>query len=236
MQLVGEVRELGARTEAGRGHLMDGLVSLLGAAVGGAVLDTKYAVGQKGGIASATLSGFDGQLVDVFNAHQIHGSDINPFHQGVMQRASALRGQVFTATDDEVVAREVWNGSMWINEYARPARVDHFVCSVRVFGPMESMGCALMRGARDRPFSSEDRELLHLVTMGVGPFYDVGSPRQRLAPRVRDTLDILLTGASDKEIAAILQISPHTVRQYVKAILRAYDVSSRAQLIARPRT
>jgi DNA-binding CsgD family transcriptional regulator len=49
---------------------------------------------------------------------------------------------------------------------------------------------------------------------------------------MRETLDVMLTGASDKEIAAQLALSPHTVRQYVKAILRAYRVSSRAQLIA----
>jgi len=52
-------------------------------------------------------------------------------------------------------------------------------------------------------------------------------------PRMRDTLDVLLLGATDKEIAAELGISPHTVRQYVKAILRAYGVSGRGQLIAR---
>jgi len=43
----------------------------------------------------------------------------------------------------------------------------------------------------------------------------------------------ILTGATDKEIAQQLRLSPHTVRQYVKAILKAYNVTNRAQLIAR---
>jgi DNA-binding CsgD family transcriptional regulator len=106
---------------------------------------------------------------------------------------------------------------------------------MRVIGRNRGVGSGFMRARGDRPFSDEDRELLHLVHLGVGPFFDGPSPRAGLAPRARDTLDVLLTGASDKEIAEQLGISPHTVRQYVKTILRAYDVSSRAQLIARAR-
>lgn len=235
IQLVGEVHELGACTTAGRQHLVHGLVRLVGGAIAAAVLDTTYSLELKGGIESPALAGFDDELIEVFRAHQIHGSHINPFHERVMPRASALRGQVFSATRDDIVARDHWDGSLWINEYARPARVDQFVCSMRVYEATKAMGYALMRDAHDRPFGDEDREVVHLVHLGVGPIYEVGSPRQRLAPRVRDTLDVLLTGASDKEIAAILRISPHTVRQYVKTILRTYGVSSRAQLIARPR-
>ncbi|WP_146652483.1 LuxR C-terminal-related transcriptional regulator [Labilithrix luteola] len=39
-----------------------------------------------------------------------------------------------------------------------------------------------------------------------------------LSPRIEATLEHLLTGASDKEIAVRLDLSPHTVRQYVKTI------------------
>jgi DNA-binding CsgD family transcriptional regulator len=58
-------------------------------------------------------------------------------------------------------------------------------------------------------------------------------PSPHLAPRVRQTLELVLTGASDKEIAQRLQLSPHTARQYLKVIRRAYGVRSRAELIAR---
>jgi DNA-binding NarL/FixJ family response regulator len=50
---------------------------------------------------------------------------------------------------------------------------------------------------------------------------------------VRETLEVLVTGASDKEIAKRLGISLHTVHQYVKVLLRAYHVESRVQLAAR---
>jgi DNA-binding CsgD family transcriptional regulator len=234
VRLVGEVREIGVRTEPARRHLVTELAKLLGAVVGGLVHDAGYGPGLKQGIAEATLSGFDGEIIDVFATHHTRGSDFNPFHRAVMRRVHELP-QVFTSSSSEIVERRDWDGSEWINDYARPARVDHFLCSMRVIGNHRGVGCGFMRARGDRPFSDEDREVLHLVHLGVGPFFDGPSPRAALAPRVRDTLDVLLTGASDKEIAEQLGISPHTVRQYVKSILRAYDVSSRAQLIARAR-
>jgi len=232
MQLVGEVHELGATTEPGRQYLLQGLLELVGCAIGGAVHDTGYALGLKGGIAEATLAGFDREIVDLFQAHHTHGSEFNPFHGAVMRRPEVLAGGVFTSTNGELVSCTDWNRSAWINDYARPARVDHFLCTLRRVGETSGIGAGFMRMAHDRPFTDEDREVLHLVHLGVGAFYDVASPRHRLTPRMRDTLDELLTGASDKEIAARLEISPHTVRQYVKAILRAHGVASRGQLIA----
>jgi DNA-binding CsgD family transcriptional regulator len=237
MRLVGEVYELGVRTEAGRCHLMRELLTLLGAEVGGTVHDRGYSPGMSRGIIAATLGGFDSRVTDVFDAHQNMGSAINPFHRAVMARAQSIpRGELFTSTNAEIVERSAWERSVWINEYVRPARVDHFMASIRYIGETASLGCGVMRAAGSRPFTDEDREVLHLVSLGIGPTYDPASIR--LAPRVREVLDILMTGASDKEIAHRMRLSTHTVRQYVKMIYRAYGVSSRAQLIARatPRT
>ena len=54
-----------------------------------------------------------------------------------------------------------------------------------------------------------------------------------LSPRVRQTLQRLLAGDSEKQIAARLGVSPHTVHVYVKNLYRHYDVSSRGELLAR---
>jgi len=54
-----------------------------------------------------------------------------------------------------------------------------------------------------------------------------------LSPRQRQTLDLLLAGRSEKEIAAKLSISRHTVHAYVKMLYKRFDVSSRAELLAR---
>jgi len=55
----------------------------------------------------------------------------------------------------------------------------------------------------------------------------------KLSPRMRQTLDRLLAGDSEKQIARKFELSQHTVHVYVKAIYRGFDVSSRSELLAR---
>jgi DNA-binding CsgD family transcriptional regulator len=54
-----------------------------------------------------------------------------------------------------------------------------------------------------------------------------------LSPRLDQTLRHLLGGASEKEVAHRLKLSPHTVHVYVKALYRHYGVRSRAELLAK---
>lgn len=54
-----------------------------------------------------------------------------------------------------------------------------------------------------------------------------------LSRRATQTLDELLGGASEKEIADRMGLSAHTVHQYVKTVYRAFGVRSRAELMAR---
>lgn len=54
-----------------------------------------------------------------------------------------------------------------------------------------------------------------------------------LAPRKRETLEQLLKGDSEKQIAFKLSISHHTVHSYVKSLYKQFDVCSRAELLAK---
>ena len=54
-----------------------------------------------------------------------------------------------------------------------------------------------------------------------------------LSPRYVQTLQYLLSGDSEKEIAARLGVSPHTVHVYVKGLYRHFHVASRGELTAR---
>jgi hypothetical protein len=54
-----------------------------------------------------------------------------------------------------------------------------------------------------------------------------------LPPRLADTLQGLLAGRSEKEIASDLSLSPHTVHDYVKSLYRRFGVQSRAELMAK---
>jgi len=54
-----------------------------------------------------------------------------------------------------------------------------------------------------------------------------------LAPRLRNTLQHLLHGMSEKEIAAKSGLTRNTVHEYVKHIYSYFGVSSRAELMAK---
>ena len=60
-----------------------------------------------------------------------------------------------------------------------------------------------------------------------------GPDGKTLPPRHQQTLERLLIGDSEKQIAKHLRISPHTVHQYVKALYKRFAVSSRGELLAR---
>jgi DNA-binding CsgD family transcriptional regulator len=54
-----------------------------------------------------------------------------------------------------------------------------------------------------------------------------------LSPRQRQTLQYLLAGRSEKEIAEIMLLSRNTVHHHVKALHRHFGVSSRSELLAK---
>ena len=54
-----------------------------------------------------------------------------------------------------------------------------------------------------------------------------------LSPRLQQTLASLLAGDSEKQAAAKMGLSRHTVHVYVKNLYRRYGVSSRGELLAK---
>lgn len=89
------------------------------------------------------------------------------------------------------------------------------------------------------PFRESDAAWLAVMHAGCAWSYGerVETPTSRrvreLSPRDRRTLEHLLAGESEKQIAARIGRSPHTVHTHVKRIYRRLGVSSRAELLAR---
>ncbi len=57
-------------------------------------------------------------------------------------------------------------------------------------------------------------------------------PVVKLPPMQRKVLDLLCRKMFTQEIAQFLGLSPHTIRNHLKAVFRAYQVNNRAALIA----
>ncbi len=95
------------------------------------------------------------------------------------------------------------------------------------------------RAPGDQDFTLRERRLLNILHAELGrlirgPLDSALDPNvTQLSPRLRQTLDCLLEGDSEKQVAARLGLSTTTVHQYVTALYRHFRVQSRSQLMAR---
>ena len=72
-------------------------------------------------------------------------------------------------------------------------------------------------------------EMAPIDSLGKKPIHAIAD----LSPRLAQTLELLLNGASEKQVANQMNLSRHTVHGYVKALYRLSGVSSRGELLAR---
>lgn len=104
--------------------------------------------------------------------------------------------------------------------------------------PGEPSGSCSFAVARGRPLPASRLQSAELI--GVHAFraarriygFDAKDGIPRLSRRERQCLRLVAAGKTDWEIAQILGIGVETARQYVKGARAAYDVVSRAQLVA----
>ena len=59
------------------------------------------------------------------------------------------------------------------------------------------------------------------------------SPPRRCPAREREVLELMAVGATNREIAERLHLSPHTVKEHTSALYRKLDVRNRAEAVRR---
>ena len=87
------------------------------------------------------------------------------------------------------------------------------------------------------PFGERDAYLADLCLSEMAwPFtaeINISDPRvDSLQPRLKKVMNLLLQGDSEKQVALKLQLSPHTVHEYVKNLYAELGVCSRGELLA----
>jgi DNA-binding CsgD family transcriptional regulator len=238
LRLLGELRELGDHPPQWRRHLLARLDQLCGTRAGLAgevavVGDPRGRAGVKvvhreeHGVAPHEERRFEEDVV--WNTH-----GPNDAISGSWSRY----GLRFTAARRQLVEDPVWYRSAVANERFRPFDCDDFIVAMTPIPGLRTIASIkLFRAWGDRRFGERERLLVELLTGELAcdwmetPTALAGEPR--LSRRLRQVLTLLAAGASEKEVAAALALSTHTVHDYAKALHRAFGVRSRSELLAR---
>jgi DNA-binding CsgD family transcriptional regulator len=124
--------------------------------------------------------------------------------------------------------------------WARGRRLQHCVWAPAATPEVTVVACVcIARSVRpSEPFLARERTLLELAHVEMSWIYQpdrypTAGVVTSLSPRQRQTLQFLLVGHSEKEIAEIMLLSRNTVHHHVKALHRHFGVSSRSELLAK---
>ena len=241
-RLIGDCQALGADPVAWRRRLLKGLCDLLGDA-GGAAGEAWW-----GGTPRAFHETWGpvehgpkkprgwNDFLDPKGLDETHG---NPIYQ----RLARLQGPLVTVAREQVADDRTWYGSDYGQECRTIAGFDEFIFSNCRLDPMGAVNViGVHRRIGGRPFSQRDRRLVHILHHEVGRLVGTrlalggkgpeNDPLGKLSPRMRQTLDCLLDGDGEKQVARRLGLSLPTVHQYVTALYRHFGVSGRSELMA----
>ena len=241
--LVGECCEVGSDPYAWHVRAFEGLRRIIGYQFGattmtGHGIDDFHFNSTLGGMGWGYADAKQKRMHEEYMASDLHWSDPTflPFLQ--------LQGALIARRREEVVDDATWYNSVHFNEHFRVAHLDDglFAASFPTLKKGVNLHSVLLyRPLDEKAFSVRDRrivwlflrEVRQLLGTKLTPF---GRPSPYgLSPRMRQVLALLAEGHSEKQVAAALQISPHTVHDYVKMLHARLGVASRGELLARSR-
>jgi DNA-binding CsgD family transcriptional regulator len=128
------------------------------------------------------------------------------------------------------------------NDYYCAIRIDH-VMAVPIYVDRHVLVSFVVNRSK-RGFSDRDRERVEVIRPHLGHLYRLSTraPRNNeslaevetpLTVRERDVLNWLGAGKTDKDIAAILAISPRTVQKHLQRIYEKLGVETRTAAVMR---
>lgn len=245
LRLLGEVRELGDSPSAWRGHLAEQLSQLCGARAAVSSELSPRSSPSEAQRAAAAAGSCQAAITPLAVAHAgLSEADTDSFFQDViwydhsrdrtLQRLVPLYGSTFVRSRADLAEDATWYGSALASERFRRHDCDDFIiamCAVPGAGVICSL--ELFRPWGAARFAERERLLVQLVQEELSRDFQASfEPLRRLSPRQRQVLDLLRRGLAEKQVAAELGVSPHTVHDYVKALYRSHGVTSRAELLA----
>ena len=145
---------------------------------------------------------------------------------------------LFTVAREHLIGDGAWYRSPHVRELRRGARVDSFLYS-GWFHQGRAHVFALHRGWGERAFSEREQAIVDAFHAGSHWLHDAApeqAAQDRLAAlplRLQQVFKLLASGLSEKQVAAELGLSQHTVHDYVRSLHKRLGVASRGELLAR---
>jgi DNA-binding CsgD family transcriptional regulator len=247
LRLVGELRELGQDPQQWRAHL----ASELGLLCGARAVVTSELKPQLDRNGTLPEEGAAGSCQAAVKALVVADAGVEPARKATFYRdviwydhasdatlngLMPLYGTAFVRQRRELVPDVVWAGSQLANELFRPHDCDDFILGMLPepkSGVISSM--ELFRAWGEPGFGPRECLLVELVHEELARDWRAHQP-VRLTPRLANVRNLLQRGLSEKEVAAELDLSGHTVHDHVKALYRSYQVRSRGELLAKLHT
>jgi DNA-binding CsgD family transcriptional regulator len=236
-QIGREAGEIGDQAER-RLHIARSIREFIGAALVFVATDDDVHAGAPGHVVASAVDNFEAGVRPVFDSMCERGSTFNPAITG-MQAAVLARdiGQPTVLRLDQLIEERAWRRSFFYQHFMYPAGIDHGLYSaIRVNDSVcDVLGC--WRERKDRPFDEDQRVEIELLVGEFGHLWRRQTQAEpwpgHLPPRYRRTFELLLTGLSEKQIAAELGLTPGSLHQYVTSLYKMLGVSSRAELMSR---
>lgn len=226
-RLVGEVREMGADPDVWRPHMVGSLRKLL---------DAQFVVSSEIHFRRASRQG-GMRVTDIGWISDTEGSVCKAHHEREQEGFDDFWVTPAQAPPGDGAAGEGFIPvKPTLNVHAGRA----FILSqyaLKHAGAVDQLG--LHRAWGDEPFTSAHHRLVRMLHVELGRLWrrdalrKAKDPNSALPPRLSQTLEELLLGRSEKEIAMHLELSRHTIHNYVKALHQRFGVSSRGELLAR---
>lgn len=238
LRLINHLHQSKGNARTRRQTLLDGLCRLTAASV--ALLLIGSAAASAGRMAQWYT--MDAQSCDPLLVTSVNAEDeeSDPAFRKMLRRIRLRqRGAVSTYTRRDLMDDRTWYASHHVREVRRKAGVDDCLYSGMTSGP-DHLGCICLSrpwGSR-KHFGNREKNIVDLLHPACAWAYREEDATavlddMPLSPREKQTLWKLLAGRGEKEIAAEMHLSVNTVHHYVKALYRHFNVSSRAELLAK---
>lgn len=234
-QLSGEIQELRHDAIAWQQHMVEALCELVGARQGASLQFANFTAAGQVKLLNLVPGGW---AVPTAAKHWEKWLKKGHYREDpILDGLTRLNGNVVTQIRRQVVEDDVWHASPLAQTVAVAADIDpHLIGFFRRQPRHEIHGISLYRGRNDPDFNQRERNVVHIFNIELRRMYTEGrlpsSDTPRLSPRELEVLDCLMRGLSEKQVATTLDLSPHTVNDYIKSLYRKFSVSSRSELMA----